>query len=289
MNWRTFAAALVAVVASLLSIDSQAQTLYAAVGANGAPGQLYRVNGTTAAATLVGPIRIGATPISITGLAIHPATGVLYGIVSNGSPSNARALVTINPATGAATLVGNAGIPISDIAFSAAGTLYGWARGTNTLATINLATGVATSLGPSGLAAFAGGGGLAVANGVGFVSATSATGTLDTVNLTTGVGTTGPAMTGATFNDAMNAMTFTPGGTLFAVNSNNNGPANTVLVTINTTTGAVTNIGALPDDIDAIVFAASPVAAPTMSEWMLVLMGLLLGMTGFAALRARGR
>jgi IPTL-CTERM motif len=291
MNMRTRIASTVAFLALILSGSASAQTLYAATGSNGVPGQLFTVNPATAAATLVGPILDGVTPIAITGLAFHPTTGVLYA-VSAGGGGEPRTFFTINPATGAATRISALGaLQASDLSFNAAGVLFAWQQ-TNLLATVNLATGVPTPLGASGIAGTTGGG-LAI-NGAGtaFLSATTATGTLDTVNTATGAGTTGPAITGAVFPNAMDAMAFS-GGTLFAVNTNTGGIASTHLVTINTATGAVTDIGALPNDTDAIAFstpvaAAGPAAVvPTLSTWALVLMMLLIGTLGTVAVGLR--
>ena len=50
------------------------------------------------------------------GLAQHPVTGVLYGI-RKPDDSLARELVTINPLTGATTLVGSMGMHMTSIAF----------------------------------------------------------------------------------------------------------------------------------------------------------------------------
>jgi DNA-binding beta-propeller fold protein YncE len=52
--------------------------LWGATG-GGQPGQLYRIDPTTGAATLVGPLRIGGAPIAVTGLAVDPTTNRLYG------------------------------------------------------------------------------------------------------------------------------------------------------------------------------------------------------------------
>jgi hypothetical protein len=61
-------------------------------------------------------------------------------------------------------------------------------------------------------------------------------------------------------------MCFSPSGLLLAVNSNGGSPASTRLVTINTATGAVATIGALPDDTDALTFTGRGAAlAPTFS------------------------
>ena len=293
MSWRTRAATIVAVAASLLSFSTQAQTLYAATGSSLA-GTLYTVNPATAAVTPVGPLLIGAAPISLTGLAMHPTTGVLYGLTGSSSPNNPNSIVTVNPLTGAATLVGATGSAgIADLAFNSAGTLYGFAQG-STLATINLATGAATLLGASGLCGGTTfGGGLAISGaGTAFVATCHANGTLDTLNVGTGAGTVGPALGGAPIPAGnVSAMAFSGAGTLFAVDlTTGGGPAD--LVTINTATGAVTTIGALPNATDALAFAVAlaavgPQQTPTLSEWALIALALVLGAAGSIAVARR--
>ena len=59
-----------------------------------------------------------------TGLATHPVTQDLYGIL-NLQGANVRELVTINPSTGAATSIGNLGDKFSGITFANDGTLFG--------------------------------------------------------------------------------------------------------------------------------------------------------------------
>jgi IPTL-CTERM motif len=294
MKSRTWIAALLATATALFAGGAGAQLLFTATGSNGVNGNLFIINPATAAATLVGPILVGATPVSLTGLAVQPGTGVLYGSIANGSPNLANNLITINTATGAATVVGPFGIAqgTPDLAFNAAGTLFGWNRTTNSLVTINLATGAATNVAASGLAAFNTGGGVAVSGTTAIVAIHSSAGTLDSVNTTTGVGTTGPTLAGAPIGGSINSMSFSPTGVLFGVNSNNSGsPTTNFLVTINSATGAVTSIGALPGDTDAIAF--SPQAAPngvvpTMSEWALITLALLLAGAGALAIRRRG-
>ena len=76
-----------------------------------------------------------------TNLACDPATGTLYTVASGAD------LIAINPTTGVATTVGNAGLfSVSGLAFdTATSTLY--AIGQRFLASIDPATGVGTSLG----------------------------------------------------------------------------------------------------------------------------------------------
>ncbi|MGB5050300.1 MAG: hypothetical protein WBO46_15260 [Caldilineaceae bacterium] len=89
-------------------------------------------------------------------IAVDPSTGIMYGIVNNGSSSESR-LVTINKSTGAATSVGTVklnGSNIQDIeglSFFNDGKLYGSSGKsgptTNALYQINKSTAVATLIG----------------------------------------------------------------------------------------------------------------------------------------------
>jgi hypothetical protein len=138
--------------------------------------------------------------------------------------------------------------------------------------------------------------GLAIdGKGSAFITPTGATGTLDTVDMATGVVTTGPALTGAPFPSGINSMTFTPSGLLLAVNTNAGAPAHTHLVTINTASGHVSTIGTLPDDTDALSFAAesrreemSAVNVQTLALLVLGAIALVLGLIGwFVGRKAR--
>src|SRR3954471_17237780 len=109
-----------------LFANAALHTLYAAsvrsgaVARNDVPiaGNLYTINLANGTATLVGSIRLaGGKPIGVTGMAVHPSDGTIFGITSEQSPNSARSLVTIDPATGAATLVGELGVAGSYIAF----------------------------------------------------------------------------------------------------------------------------------------------------------------------------
>ena len=216
-----------------------------------------------------------------------PTTGFLYGITSNNSPNIARHLVTINPATALATDAGALGIGGADIAFDAAGNLYMTSGSAANLYGVNKASGVATVIGATGTGDS--GSGLAInGGGTAFFAGNGDHGALATLNLTTGAATLGATLTGAPNNGGIDSMKFSSTGVLFGVD-NNNSPVNN-LVTIDTATGAVTNIGALPASIDGMAFAAGGIgtsAVPTLGEWALIAMALLLGGTGFVALRRR--
>ena len=292
MRWRL---ALAVLVTCFTGMSASAQTLYAAsfrssgIGsAANISGSLYTINLGTGTATFVAPLRVnGVAPIGITGLAIHPETGLFYGVTPSQSPNHPQSLVTIDPVTGRATVVGDLRYPASDIAFNRAGILFGWLPGTSQLGVINLTSGVVTPIGtprqpgtPSGLAIDR--------NGVAFITTGGAGGTLDTVDLASGVVTRGPTMTGAPFPTGVNSMTFSASGLLMAVNSNGGAPAETRLVTINTATGAVSPIGNLPDDTDALSFATdspkeslSRMNVQTLALMVLGVIALILGLIGW--------
>jgi Thrombospondin type 3 repeat len=87
-------------------------------------------------------LTIGPTGLEhVTGLAVDPTDGTLYGVTSD--PGQ---LVRIDE-SGQATVIGDTGARIPDIAFDPAGTLYGWNEDGDDLVTIDLGTGRATVVG----------------------------------------------------------------------------------------------------------------------------------------------
>ena len=235
-----------------------ASILYGADGAGGNLSNLYILNPTNGSIiSTVGPIGF-----SITGLAIDPTTGVLYGSTSrNGAPTGN--LVTIDQTTGTGTLVGSYGVPnhtMADLTFTSNGTLYGWAESSlDDLHTINKSTGAATDVGNAGISTF--GSGLAANSAdVIYFTGSGASGPLRIVNKTTGLPTTVATLSGAPFPTlAIDALAF-DGSILFGVNGADGGPGGTSfdLVTINTITGVVTDLGPTVNNLDAIVFTPEP-------------------------------
>jgi hypothetical protein len=128
----------------LVSFSSHAQAM---MFASDFSGNLYSVNTSTAALTL-----IGNTGITDLGDITFGSNGTLYGLGVGGGP----ALYTINTTTATATLVGSTGLSFmfeGGLAFSPGGTLYGVSDGsaaTPFLETINPNTGVATQVGQMG-------------------------------------------------------------------------------------------------------------------------------------------
>jgi len=281
---RTRLAALSVFLAASLGA-SAADTLYAtslrgeAVGGAFVAGNLYSVDPATAAAKLIGPIRLGETAVGITAVATHPRTGVFYGITAGLSPAVPRSLVTVDLDSARATLVAPISMRGSDLAFGPDGTLYMWVPEAKRLVKLDADTGEIEPLGPSGIQAGPSGG-LAIDRGGGkaYVAATGANGTLDAIDLETGKGTPGPKLTGAPFPVSIDNMTLSPSGTLYAVNSNGGAPSNAALVTIDIASGAIAQVGALPRDTRGLIFAPERTRPSTWEaarKWILVVLAVV--------------
>jgi len=294
-------AALAAAVLWLLAGGSWAETLYVATlrdqsnaTAEAQGGALFTVDPATAAYTQVAVLRIGGvTPVGLTGLSIHPRTGVFYGITAGSSANIPRSLVTIDPATGNVTLVGSLGHTGSDIRFDAKGVLYAWLTDVNCLATVDVGTGLATPLKQPCYDQTLGGGIAFDKSGKLYVSVATSAGTLDTWNPGDDKVASGPTISGAPFVSAVNSMDFSQAGALYAVNSNMGAPAKTRLVRIDAATGRVFDVGALPADVDPLAFAPNvrATASPGLdARWAwLAAAAVLLFATGFAAGNLFGR
>jgi hypothetical protein len=275
MNWRRFLACLAFTSSLAPAAPEAAETLYVATlsdqqnsSADGVGGALFTVDLVTGAAKLVAPLKVGGViPIGLTGLSIHPKTRVFYGITAGVSPAIPRSLVTIDPATGNATLVGNLGHVGSDIRFDAKGTLYVWLTDINRLGTVDLGTGAATAFEQPGYEQTLGGGIAFDRKGMLFISANTSAGTLDSWSPDDQHLVTGPRIVGAPYVSSINSMAFSDSGVLYAVNSNMGTPAKTNLVTIDPKTGQVKDIGALPGDVDPLAFAPAASAASLAPGW----------------------
>jgi hypothetical protein len=257
-----------------------AEVLYGADGAGGTTSNLYILNPATGAVVTT----VGNIGFAVTGLAIHPSTGVMYGSTGRMSATSPHSLITIDKTTGAGTLVGTflvgSAETMADLTFTSDGTLYGWLEpSTDSLFTINTATGQATLVGNSGLDTF--GSGLAASSAnVLFYAGFGDTGDLDTINRTTGLPTTVGTLNGST-DRSISAMAFNSAGTLYAVrlDESRTPPRVADLLTINTTTAAITILGPTINNLDAIVFdgiAAPAAVVPTLdTKGLLVLVALL--------------
>lgn len=238
--------------------------LIGATGGNSATGELVDISTTNGSFTVIGNlVDISSNPYAMTGLAFQPGTGVLYGLTSNRSGTNPNSLVTINPATGLVTEIGLPGVgAFGDIKFSpTSGILYGFGNNGN-LYTINLTTGAATLVGSSGNTNVIRGAGMAAdSSGVLWGTPDSITG-LYTYSTSNGAETLVTPFSGASLIGHVSALSFDPSdGTLFGADETNGGA--TDLITIDTSTGFITDIGSTVNNLDAMDFSPTQVPEPS--------------------------
>jgi len=193
---------------------------------------LFKISTSNGAATLIGPTGLTANDGNVTDLSVRNSDHVLFGHVKN-RQLNTGQLYTINKSTGAATLVGATTVQRGNaIAFSGADTLFHIGSDSE-LYSLNQTTGAPTDLL-----------------------------TLDDTNVNSD-----------DCDFVMGAMDFNPGtGVLFGAMgaSFERGNGLNCLVTVNTSTGAVTEIGRTIPALEAIAFSSgslpatpTPTATPT--------------------------
>src|SRR5919202_1102568 len=230
------------------------------------PSSLYRIDPDTGAATSVGSIGY-----PVTGLALDPTSGTLYGVTASVESSGvARQLLRLDDRTGAGTVVGSLGD--DDISFNSGGDLYGFNTATNALAVINKATGAVTSLGDSGVSETHGG-------ALAFDPGNTLWGVVDldyghlwTFDTATGRATQVARLSGSpnrTGGAGMNAAAFgCGGGALYSI-VNDFGDAPSYLVTVDQARGEIATRGAdtsggpiALDALEWVCAAPPPPAAP---------------------------
>jgi len=253
--WAAFAALAAASAAHAETLYVATLRDYASEGSGSLGGSIIKVELPSGKPTLVANLKVGGNvPIGLTGLAIHPKTGVWYGITAGLSPNVPRSLVTIDPRTGTVTIVGDLKANGADIRFDPTGKLYAWLNEPARLAVVDVGTGAATPIGDSGYDQTLGGGLAIDRDGTIYLSATNAAGTLDKVDPATGKVTIGPRLTGAPYITSIHSMAFSESGLLYGVNATIGAPAKAALVRIDVTTGKVTEVVPLPNDTDPLAF-----------------------------------
>jgi hypothetical protein len=128
-----------------MDFDPTATILYAL---DNTGQQLGTIDLTSGAFTAIGPsVPLGAH--TWTGLTIDPVNGTFYASSTDGATA---ALYTLNPATGAATLINTQTTTplLIDIAMNMSGVMYGHDISTDSIYTIDPATAAATLVGPTG-------------------------------------------------------------------------------------------------------------------------------------------
>jgi hypothetical protein len=274
---------------------ADAATLYAAQGGGGGgtPSALFILDPATGAVlSTVGPIGF-----AVTGLAVHPITGDLYGSVARNSVASPGNLIIIDKTTGAGTLIGPFNVDdhsMADITFGSDGTLYGWAEPTiDALHTIDLGTGQATRVGTFEFPQNTFGSGLAFGLGGLIYTGRGGLGPISRVDPATGV-----AVTIATLNwpiaGFINALAFGPGGLYATAVVPFPNDLTSYLLRIEPFSGAVTGVGRTIDAADAIAFdppsfppAPLVTSIPTMSEVGFAVMAALLAAVALLRMRRR--
>lgn len=280
-----------AIAASLFTACAAAQALYASSmrtysdpGYHGVEGNLYLVDPETASTRLVTSFNVGGrTPVGLDGLAIHPRTGVFYGITAPSSTVIPKSLVMVDPTNGNVTPVGDLGLVASDIEFAADGTLFAWLPETRQIGTIDINTGRVTARGKPVERGASKGGFTIIGPDKAYVATTGGAGTLDVVDIRTGELVTGPQLSGAPFPDLINGLALQH-GILYAINTNFGRSTQANLITIDPKTGKITNVGALPNDTDAIAFGPATTSKDMTASLMELRFPILIGLGVFALL-----
>ena len=245
---------------------------------------LYLIDPETGAATLIGPTGF----YFCRGLDFQPITNVLYAVCSN--DLSFEVLITIDVESGQGTEIGPiiANGFLQDLSFRSDGTLYGYfrAKGSNFLSTININTAETNFVGNSGLSGDGNGIGFDQFNDLFLTDTDFVTfaPSLYLLNQSNGLAT---LVTGLTLPPLDEGFTI--------INSLDLNPETDVmfgsldiqlleyehyLVTIDASTGLVTNVGETVEGLEAIAFLNPRVSnIPTMSEYGMIVLAAVL-MTG---------
>jgi hypothetical protein len=273
----------------IISVVTANQTgslvMYLAQGSNTANPHLYSVNKGTGAVVDLGALLAGGLPVSITGMAMDPTTGIMYAVSGSASPNLPQHLFTLNLATAVLTDIGPLLViqnaypvnnlvegPNPDICFDRHGNLWGSCFNSNdhqvVMAQINKATAIElvykvdrSVLSTVGMAfAFMNDSNrlFLVSGGNGQPGGT----TLYEINPQTFLIENQLTLTGPAANIIIGAMKFDDTNTLYGV-SNQAGVF--ALYTINITTGATTSV-ALTRDYDALGVAIAYNTTMTISS-----------------------
>lgn len=230
------------------------EVLYGANGGGGQLSQLLILDPDTGSVLE----SIGDIGYAVTGLAVDPVTGELFGSTGGSDPSRPGVLISIDWVSGAGTVIGEivpgASQPAADISFSPDGTLYGWQEASeDDLTIIDINTGEGTIVGNSGLSTY--GSGLAASSNARlYFVGDGEDSVLSSIETATGQENAVIALSGGLGNGhAINALDINEEGVLFGVRNTGGGSPNE-LITINPDTGEITTVGPTDNRLDGIVF-----------------------------------
>ncbi|GEM_PF-2309258 len=251
---------------------------------------LYQIDPDTGNATLIGPTGF----FFCAGLDFHPLTNVLYAGCQREPVGDV--LITIDIITGQGTEIGeiNAGGILQDLSFRADGTLFGYFRAkvSNFLATINTNTAEVNVIGDSGLSGEGNGIGFDQFNDL-FLTQTEIIPSLYLLDQSSGLASMVTDLTIPPLGEGfplINSLDLNPEtDVMFGSLDIQNFAYEHYLITINTSTGDVTNVGETVEGLEAIAFLNPRVSnIPTMSEYGMAAVGLaLLSISIFALYRRK--
>jgi len=299
-SWILRGAAFLLVV--LLTPDQVfADVLLGVDGAGQTNSTLYNIDPTTGLATSIGAVHLYVNrtddgAVSISALAYDPQNGLLYASTNTSNNPNVStpSLVTLTlPANGQglvqATLVGQpfavGQFSMTALAFNPSGTtLYGYDKTAEALYSVSLATGVATAVDPgqSSSIGTTSGDGMAISaaganSGTIYFAGKGVGGPLYTLSPTTGKATAGPTLTAPTpppdlSTRQIKGLAFNSSDSLYgiALAAGSTAPIPADLVTINPTTGNITEVGPTQNGILALAFEPSPASVPEPGPFILL-------------------
>ena len=253
---------------------AEVNTLYGADGAAGNPNTtLYTINpanGTKVAS--IGPIGF-----SVTGLAVDPTTGQLYGSTSSQDPTGGApgSLIKIDKETGEGTFFGGREIidgcdtGTADITFTTDGQLWGWTECSDDLVKINKATGEGTVVGDSAFGSFGSGLSADPDDNTLWFTGDGDNGLYHTVSKTTGALTSQGTLNGNNLNSINSLAWSCDGETLFGTANIDSGGGDREFITINTATDSITVVGGpagIDPQQDALAWDCAPPAPPVMCK-----------------------
>lgn len=268
LSIRALSVSLVAITVAAVAVSSAtalpAPTLFMTTGGVGdssktpPPSNLWQLDPWTGAG-----VSVGNTGYAITGLAQDPTTGILYAVSNAKSPTVPLALLTIDPATGAATPVGSLGKEhkIADISFNSNGELFGWwDEPEDDLVRIDKATGAVTQIGDSGLSTYGSGSAFDIndtfwlfGEGEGEPAVPNTEGSFWTVDTATGVPTLRGQLTPIdSHRSSISAAAYDCARTTLWATVNNYGEPPANLITIDTATGNPSNKGRTETGADGL-------------------------------------
>ncbi len=229
-----------------------AQQLYAATGFAGSTGELYILNPADGSViTFVGPLNDAAgNNYGLTGLRYDESRGVLYGITGS-SMTAPNSLVIVDPDTALVTYVGGPfNSRLSDFAIDPdTFVIYAISGSSKYFYTVDKLTGLSIRIGNTLLKPHRGGGFTANAQGVLY-------GVNDkTLFIYDGVTGAATAVGNTNLSLYVGALAFSPGGVLYGLEGGGNNRGSDRqrwLVTIDTATGAATELGETVGDLNAL-------------------------------------